>query len=189
MNKSFMQIDDNFGVVSDENGNISLVRSENNEIQSEDTSNELEYLIDRFIDIDKRYNDNKKKIKYNELCNMILLIIQLLVYIIAPILFKGSGLVTGLIISCITFNAISVGLFITRRKRHSEVEKLLNELKCLEEQIPMVSKELEKMKEKNLEDRENVEYKDEIQKISVINNNSNNKVKVRRLVRNNDKNR
>ena len=39
------------------------------------------------------------------------------------------------------------------------------------------------LKSVGLEDKENVCYKEETQKLSVINDNSNNKVKVRRLVR------
>lgn len=49
--------------------------------------------------------------------------------------------------------------------------------------MPLLNKELNDMKEKSLENRENACYKEETQKLSVINNNSNNKVKVRRLVR------
>lgn len=46
-----------------------------------DKENRLEYLISRYRDIEKKLNDNKKKIIYSELYNMILLIIKTIVYI------------------------------------------------------------------------------------------------------------
>ena len=46
-----------------------------------DKENRLEYLISRYRDIEKKLNDNKKKIIYSELYNMILLIIETIVYI------------------------------------------------------------------------------------------------------------
>ena len=154
-----------------------------------DKENRFKYLIGRYRDIEKSLNDNKRKIIYSELYNMILLIIETLVYI----LFRGNssiGLIIGLIINYIVFNAISIGFFGTRMGRNSERKKLFKEKLELEKQIPIVSKELEDIKH-------NIVYMvEDINEVSDMNNTLNesyikdtSKVKVRRLVRNNDKNR
>lgn len=154
-----------------------------------DKENRFKYLIDRYRDIEKNLNDNKKKIIYSELYNMILLIIETIVYI----LFRGNssiGLIIGLIINYIIFNAISIGFFGTRMGRNSERKKLFKEKLELEKQIAIVSKELEDIKD-------NIVYMvEDTNEVRGINNTLNesymkdtSKVKVRRLVRNNDKNR
>lgn len=154
-----------------------------------DKENRFKYLIGRYRDIEKSLNDNKRKIIYSELYNMILLIIETLVYI----LFRGNssiGLLIGLIVNYIVFNAISIGFFGTRMGRNSERKKLFKEKLELEKQIPIVSKELENVKDKA------VYMVEDINEVSDMNNTLNesyikdtSKVKIRRLVRNNDKNR
>lgn len=154
-----------------------------------DKENRFKYLIGRYRDIEKSLNDNKRKIIYSELYNMILLIIETLVYI----LFRGNnsiGLLIGLIVNYIVFNAISIGFFGTRMGRNSERKKLFKEKLELEKQISMVSKELEDIKDKIVyivEDTNEVSDMNNTLNESYIKDTS--KVKIRRLVRNNDKNR
>lgn len=154
-----------------------------------DKENRFKYLIGRYRDIEKSLNDNKRKIIYSELYNMILLIIETLVYI----LFRGNssiGLIIGLIINYIVFNAISIGFFGTRMGRNSERKRLFKDKVDIEKQIAIVSKELEDIKD-------NIVYMvEDTNEVRGINNTLNesyikdtSKVKVRRLVRNNDKNR
>lgn len=151
--------------------------------------NRLEYFISRYRDIEKNLNNNKKKIIYSELYNIILLIIETIVYI----LFRGNssiGLIIGLIINYIIFNAISIGFFGTRMGRNSERKKLFKGKLELEKQISIVSKELEDVKDKavyKVEDTSDVRDTNNTYDESYIKDTS--KVKVRRLVRNNDKNR
>ena len=154
-----------------------------------DKENRLEYLISRYRDIEKNLNDNKRKIIYSELYNIILLIIETLVYI----LFRGNssiGLIIGLIINYIVFNAIIIGFFGTRMGRNSERKKLFKEKLELEKQIAIVSKELEDIKDNivyMVEDTKEVSDMNDTLNESYIKDTS--KVKIRRLVRNNDKNR
>ena len=154
-----------------------------------DKENRFKYLISRYRDIEKSLNDNKRKIIYSELYNMILLIIETLVYI----LFRGSssiGLIIGLIINYIIFNAISIGFFGTRIGRNRERKRLFKDKVDIEKQIAIVSKELEDIKD-------NIVYMvEDTNEVRGINNTLNesyikdtSKVKIRRLVRNNDKNR
>ena len=148
-----------------------------------DKENRLEYLISRYRDIEKKLNDNKKKIIYSELYNMILLIIETIVYI----LFRGNssiGLIIGLIINYIVFNAISIGFFGTRMGRNSERKKLFKGKLELEKQISIVSKELEDIKDKTVymvEDTSDVRDMNNTLSEDYIKDTS--KVKVRRLVR------
>ena len=154
-----------------------------------DKENRLEYLISRYRDIEKNLNDNKRKIIYSELYNIILLIIETLVYI----LFRGNssiGLIIGLIINYIVFNAFSIGFFGTRMGRNSERKKLFKEKLELEKQIAIVSKEWEDIKDNivyMVEDTNEVSDMNDTLNESYIKDTS--KVKIRRLVRNNDKNR
>lgn len=154
-----------------------------------DKENRFKYLINRYRNIEKSLNDNKKKIIYSELYNMILLIIETIVYV----LFRGNssiGLIIGLIINYIIFNAINIGFFGTRMGRNSERKKLFKRKLELEKQISIVSKELEDVKDKavyKVEDTSDVRDTNNTYDESYIKDTS--KVKVRRLVRNNDKNR
>ena len=154
-----------------------------------DKENRFKYLINRYRDIEKKLNDNKKKIIYSELYNIILLIIETIVYI----LFRGNssiGLIIGLIINYIIFNAISIGFFGTRMGRNSERKKLFKGKLELEKQISIVSKELEDIKDKTVykvEDTSDVKDMNNTLSEDYIKDTA--KVKVRRLVRNNDKNR
>ena len=148
-----------------------------------DKENRLEYLISRYRDIEKSLNDNKRKIIYSELYNIILLIIETIVYI----LFRGNssiGLIIGLIINYIIFNAISIGFFGTRMGRNSERKKLFKGKLELEKQISIVSKELEDIKDKTVymvEDTSDVRDMNNTLSEDYIKDTS--KVKVRRLVR------
>ena len=148
-----------------------------------DKENRFKYLINRYRDIEKNLNDNKKKIIYSELYNMILLIIETIVYI----LFRGNssiGLIIGLIINYIVFNAISIGFFGTRMGRNSERKKLFKGKLELEKQISIVSKELEDIKDKTVykvEDTSDVRDMNNTLSEDYIKDTS--KVKVRRLVR------
>lgn len=154
-----------------------------------DKENRFKYLISRYRDIEKSLNDNKKKIIYSELYNMILLIIETVVYI----LFRGNssiGLIIGLIINYIIFNTISIGFFGTRMGRNRERKRLFKDKVDIEKQIAIVSKELEDIKDKA------VYMVEDTNEVRGINNTLNenyikdtSKVKIRRLVRNNDKNR
>ena len=148
-----------------------------------DKENRFKYLINRYRDIEKKLNDNKKKIIYSELYNIILLIIETIVYI----LFRGNssiGLIIGLIINYIIFNAISIGFFGTRMGRNSERKKLFKGKLELEKQISIVSKELEDIKDKTVymvEDTSDVRDMNNTLSEDYIKDTS--KVKVRRLVR------
>ena len=148
-----------------------------------DKENRFKYLINRYRNIEKNLNNNKKKIIYSELYNIILLIIETIVYI----LFRGNssiGLIIGLIINYIIFNAISIGFFGTRMGRNSERKKLFKGKLELEKQISIVSKELEDIKDKTVykvEDTSDVRDMNNTLSEDYIKDTS--KVKVRRLVR------
>lgn len=154
-----------------------------------DKENRFKYLISRYRDIEKNLNNNKKKIIYSELYNMILLIIETIVYI----LFRGNssiGLIIGLIINYIVFNAISIGFFGTRMGRNRERKRLFKDKVDIEKQMSIVSKELEDIKDKavyKVEDISDVRDMNNTLSEDYIKDTA--KVKVRRLVRNNDKNR
>ena len=148
-----------------------------------DKENRFKYLIGRYRDIEKSLNDNKRKIIYSELYNMILLIIETLVYI----LFRGNssiGLIIGLIINYIIFNTISIGFFGTRIGRNRERKRLFKDKVDIEKQIAIVSKELEDIKD-------NIVYMvEDTNEVRDINNTLNesyikdtSKIKARRLVK------
>lgn len=194
MNKSFMQIGGNLGVVSDENGNISLVRSENSDVQLEDIlnkENELEYLSDKYKSKQLELEITKENIEMSNVLNIASLAGGVYIYSLGvatnPVyvsLLVGVGVYA-------LFNVISIGASHgTIIGHYKKRKKLLTELEELEKQIPMVSKELEDIKDMA------VYMVEDTNEVSDMNNTfsegymkDTSKVKVRRLVRNNDKNR
>ena len=188
MNKNLVQIDDNLGVVSDEKGNISLVRSENNEVQLEDIlnkENELEYLSDKYKSKQLELEIIKENIGTANFLNIVSLAGGVYIYSLGvatnPVyvaLLVGVGVYA-------LFNIISIGAgHGTIISYYKKRKKLLIELEKLEEQIPVVSKELENIKDKAVyraEDTVEVRNMNNTYDEGYIKDTS--KVKVRRLVR------
>lgn len=147
---------------------------------------EINYLSINYKRVQRRLDDKKIKNRKRIIVDTLFLTTSIVLYtVLRPISFAGG--LTALGVSQLAFNLISYKKFGSRIKEYGKRVRLNEKLVQMEKEMPLLNKELNDMKEKSLEYKENVCYKKETQKLSVINNN-NNKVKVRRLVKDNNKN-
>ncbi len=147
---------------------------------------EINHLSINYKRVQRRLDDKKIKNRKRIIVDTLFLTTSIVLYtVLRPISFAGG--LTALGVSQLAFNLISYKKFGSRIKEYGKRVRLNEKLVQMEKEMPLLNKELNDMKEKSLEYKENVCYKKETQKLSVINNN-NNKVKVRRLVKDNNKN-
>lgn len=146
---------------------------------------EINHLSINYKRVQRRLDDKKIKNRKRIIVDTLFLTTSIVLYtVLRPISF--AGWLTALGVSQLAFNLISYKKFGSRIKEYGKRVRLNEKLVQMEKEMPLLNKELNDMKEKSLEYKENVCYKKETQKLSVINNN--NKVKVRRLVKDNNKN-
>lgn len=151
MNKNLVQISNNCGVVSDENGNVKILNKENEDYCFQDiltTENELESLKSELNDTKQKLHLNKRNIKEGEIFNSLIIIIEIISYIVGVSIFPTLGLVGMMAmfyivgkIYCLVGYGSRVGKYIQKKK----LNKTLNDL---EEKIPQVEKKLNTMIEK-----------------------------------------
>lgn len=147
---------------------------------------EINHLSINYKRVQRRLDDKKIKNRKRIIVDTLFLTTSIVLYtVLRPISFAGG--LTALGVSQLAFNLISYKKFGSRIKEYGKRVRLNEKLVQMEKEMPLLNKELNDMKENSLEYKENVCYKKETQKLSVINNN-NNKVKVRRLVKDNNKN-
>ncbi len=147
---------------------------------------EINHLSINYKRVQRRLDDKKIKNRKRIIVDTLFLTTSIVLYtVLRPISFAGG--LTALGVSQLAFNLISYKKFGSRIKEYGKRVRLNEKLVQMEKEMPLLNKELNDMKEKSLEYKENVCYKKETQKLSVINNN-NNKVKVRRLVKDNNSN-
>ena len=147
---------------------------------------EINHLSINYKRVQRRLDDKKIKNRKRIIVDTFFLTTSIVLYtVLRPISFAGG--LTALGVSQLAFNLISYKKFGSRIKEYGKRVRLNEKLVQMEKEMPLLNKELNDMKEKSLEYKENVCYKKETQKLSVINNN-NNKVKVRRLVKDNNSN-
>lgn len=146
---------------------------------------EINHLSINYKRVQRRLDDKKIKNRKRIIADTLFLTTSIVLYtVLRPISFAGG--LTALGVSQLAFNLISYKKFGSRIKEYGKRVRLNEKLVQMEKEMPLLNKELNDMKEKSLEYKENVCYKKETQKLSVINNN--NKVKVRKLVKDNNKN-
>ena len=147
---------------------------------------EINHLSINYKRVQRRLDDKKIKNRKRIIVDTLFLTTSIVLYtVLRPISFAGG--LTALGVSQLAFNLISYKKFGSRIKEYGKRVRLNEKLVQMEKEMPLLNKELNDMEEKSLEYKENVCYKKETQKLSVINNN-NNKVKVRRLVKDNNSN-
>ena len=157
MNQGLVQINDNYGVVSDESGNIKLISKENNDCEFQDIlkkENELEYLNASLKKLKEELATNASNTKYGEVASGLILIGEVFLYALLSSGTSFEVLVT--VMTCyyaaskmLAFASLCVGSSrVTRIGRYIEKKKLNASIKEIKERIPQVKKEIENMKEK-----------------------------------------
>lgn len=151
MNQNLIQINDNYGAVSDENGNISIISKDNQEYDLQDIltkENELEILKSRLNTEKKELSTNKKNIIFGEIMNGLIIGGEIALYY-----FLHSTLPTSILLFLMSLvYTITKGLSLieygTRIGRITKRKKLKTSIESLEREIPESEKELCEMKQK-----------------------------------------
>ena len=162
MNEYLSQINDNYGIVSDENGEIKVVTKSESNFEFQDVllkENELEILKQELMDAKEKLNqeliaakekliDNKERTINGELCNLVIIVgLIMLAIAIFPVVS------TQLLIYLLTgfyavFKAITTAICGTRIGRYKENKKLNSSIKSLEEDRLQLIYKLVNLKEK-----------------------------------------
>ena len=146
MNEYLSQISDNYGIVSDENGEIKVVTKSETNCKFQDIllkENELELIAAK-----EKLIDNKERTINGELCNLVIIVgLIMLAIAIFPVVS------TQLLIYLLTgfyavFKAITTAICGTRIGRYKENKKLNSSIKSLEEDRLQLIYKLVNLKEK-----------------------------------------
>ena len=190
MNRDLVPIDDNSAFVSDENGNVSLVRSENDEVKLEDilnAENELEHSVSLYHSSKKELNINKQQIIKGETFNIFIYILVAIVYFWGVSESIDTGLVNG-IVTYIVLKEINLKYNNSRIERYKKRKKIKKDIAIIEEQMPELERELREIKEKTMYKKSNLEVQKMDKSVNYDYLKSAPKVKVRKLVKDNNKN-
>ena len=149
MNQKLIQINDNYGVTIDENGNTKMVSKESNDCDFQDIlikENELEDLNLKLDNAKSKLSLNKLNIILSTMINVLL--IAGCTYLLLNVV-SLKLLITAIAVSCIpaeTFSLLTFGSIIGNCIKRKNLKKTI---KDLEEQVPKVEKELSNIKEKS----------------------------------------
>lgn len=149
MNQKLIQINDNYGVTIDENGNTKMVSKESNDYEFQDIltkENELE-------DLNLKLDNAKNKLSLNKLNIILSTVINVFLLAVCTYLLLNivslKFLITTIAVSCIPTEAFSLLAFGGIVGNCIKRKNLKKTIKDLEEQVPKVQKELSNIKEKS----------------------------------------
>ena len=152
MKQNLIQINDNFGVVSDEKGNISLISKENDSHDFEKIllkENELENLQLQLKECKVKEADNKQKIKEGEITNAFLVVGGIALYVALHSVLPLEMLLLVMGIYYVPLKCVLSLIYGTRIGRYITKKKLTIDIAKLELDVPTLEKELAKIKEKS----------------------------------------
>lgn len=149
MNQKLIQINDNYGVTIDENGNTKMVSKESNDYEFQDIltkENELE-------DLNLKLDNAKNKLPLNKLNIILSTVINVFLLAVCTYLLLNivslKFLITTIAVSCIpteAFSLLAFGGIVGNCIKRKNLKKII---KDLEEQVPKVEKKLSNIKEKS----------------------------------------
>lgn len=151
MNQNLIQINDNYGAVSDENGNISIISKDNQEYDLQDIltkENELEILKSRLNTEKKELSTNKMNMIFGEIMNGIVIGGEIVLYYFLHSTLPTSILLFLMSLIYIITKGITLIEYGTRIGRITKKKKLNASIEELESKIPELEKELCEMKQK-----------------------------------------
>ena len=152
MNQNLVEINNNCGIVSDENGNVSLIEKKNDTYNFEEIllkENQIENLKLKLEIFKENLERNKKNIIYGEIINIVLLALE-----IGMAIFMSSALVLKDLIllmaaTYLPFKLINILMHGTRIERHIKKKKLTTKIEEIELELPTLEKELVNIKEQS----------------------------------------
>lgn len=151
MNEYLSQISDNYGIVSDENGEIKVVTKSENNCEFQDIllkENELENLNQELIAAKSELTENKANTIFAELGNLVIIGGGIFLSIELFPVVSTQSLIYMLIGTYAIIKSISLVMYGTRIGRYKKNKKLKSTIESLEENSVQLEAELKILKEK-----------------------------------------
>lgn len=151
MNEYLSQISDNYGIVSDENGEIKVVTKSENNCEFQDIllkENELENLNQELITAKSELTENKANTIFAELGNLVIIGGGIFLSIELFPVVSTQSLIYMLIGTYAIIKSISLVMYGTRIGRYKKNKKLKSTIESLEENSVQLEAELKNLKEK-----------------------------------------
>lgn len=151
MNQNLVQINDNYGAVSDENGNIKVISKENSDCELKDIlirENELENLSLKLNTAKKELSSNKIDIILGEILNTLIVAGEIFIYVVLNSTVSAAALIAAMALFYIPTKGMTLMAEGSRIGRYIKWKKLNATIRDLDEKIPQLEKTLTDMKAK-----------------------------------------
>ena len=151
MNEYLSQISDNYGIVSDEFGEIKVVTKSETNCKFQDIllkENELENLNQELITAKSELTENKANTIFGELGNLVIIGGGIFLSIELFPVVSTQSLIYMLIGTYAIIESISIALYGTRIGRYKKNKKLKSSIESLEKNSVQLEAELKNLKEK-----------------------------------------
>lgn len=153
MNENFIELNDNFVIVSDDMGNLDFISKRTNEYSFEDIlskENEIEDLNDKLLQVKHELFYNKEaKLKAAAMCNFASIIPGVSCLIVAlSTKIPLQTIVLGPAIAFVGFQIVKFAIIGRKSKFKEKISKLNTLANNLETNLDTLEKELEDMKTK-----------------------------------------
>lgn len=153
MNENFIELNDNFGIVSDDMGNLDFISKRTNEYSFEDIlskENEIEDLDDKLLQVKHELFYNKEaKLKAATMCNFASIIPGVSCLIVAlSTKIPLQTIVLGPAIAFVGFQIFKFTIIGRKSKFKEKINKLNTLANNLETNLDTLKKELDDMKTK-----------------------------------------
>lgn len=151
MNEYLSQISDNYGIVSDEFGEIKVVTKSETNCKFQDIllkENELENLNQELITAKSELTENKANTIFGELGNLVIIGGGIFLSIELFPVVSTQSLICMLIGTYAIIKLISLALYGTRIGRYKKNKKLKSSIESLEKNSVQLEAELKNLKEK-----------------------------------------
>lgn len=153
MNENFIELNDNFGIVSDDMGNLDFISKRTNEYSFEDIlskENEIEDLDDKLLQVKHELFYNKEaKLKAATMCNFASIIPGVSCLIVAlSTKIPLQTIVLGPAIAFVGFQIFKFAIIGRKSKFKEKINKLNTLANNLETNLDTLKKELDDMKTK-----------------------------------------
>ena len=151
MNEYLSQISDNYGIVSDEFGEIKVVTKSETNCEFQDIllkENELENLNQELITAKSELTENKANTIFGELGNLVIIGGGIFLSIELFPVVSTQSLIYMLIGTYAIIKSISIALYGTRIGRYKKNKKLKSSIESLEKNSVQLEAELKNLKEK-----------------------------------------
>lgn len=151
MNEYLSQISDNYGIVSDEFGEIKVVTKSETNCKFQDIllkENELENLNQELITAKSELTENKANTIFGELGNLVIIGGGIFLSIELFPVVSTQSLICMLIGTYAIIKLISLALYGTRIGRYKKNKKLKSTIESLEKNSVQLEAELKNLKEK-----------------------------------------